>query len=251
MTKNFDMKVNILGWWGAFPQAGGATSGILITTSEGKFLIDIGGGVLSRYFEHGNVTEQFQGVLLSHLHYDHMGDIGCLCYAINYAMRVGLRSNKMMVYAPKTPTVMWNAIQYPYSDTRVLSEGMELEIAGTKVTVKKVNHTIECYAFRIERNGKSVVYYTDTSYDESHADFIRGADLLICEATISLGTRHTKGLGHMSDIEAGMTAANAGVGKLCLYHLPSDGDIPFMRMRASSQYNGEIVTPDVCSEFIL
>jgi ribonuclease BN (tRNA processing enzyme) len=224
---------------------------VLITTSEGKFLIDVGAGVLSRYFEHGNLSEQFNGVLLSHLHYDHMGDIGCLCYAINHAMRIGLRSSKMLVYAPQRPTVMWNAIQYPFSDTKVLEDGMELEMAGTVIKVMKVKHTIECYAFRIERNGKSVVYYTDSAYDESHADFIRGADLLICEATISLGTRHTIGAGHMSDVEAGKTAAAAQVGKLCLYHLPSDGDLPFMRIRASAQYSGEIVTPDICSEFIL
>ncbi|QSX08693.1 MBL fold metallo-hydrolase [Alkalibacter rhizosphaerae] len=251
MTKDFTLKVDILGYWGAFPQPGGATSGVLITTSEGKFLIDLGSGVLAKYFEHGNLSEQFQGVLLSHLHYDHMGDIGCLCYAINHANRVGTRSSKMIVYAPNSPAIMWKAIQYPYSDTRVLEDGMELEIAGAKVTVKKVNHTIECYAFRIERNGRSVVFYTDSSYDESHIDFIKGADLLICEATVSLGTRHSTGRGHMSDIEAGMTAAAAGVGKLCLYHLPSDGDIPFMRIRAGSKYDGPIVTPDMVSEFIL
>ena len=78
-----------------------------------------------------------------------------------------------------------------------------------------------------------------------------GADLLICEATISMGTRHTIGAGHMSDIEAGQSAANGRVKKLCLFHLPSDGDIPFMRIRASSAYDGEICTPDICSEFII
>lgn len=251
MNNIFNMKVNILGWWGAFPQPGGATCGVLITTSEGKFLIDIGGGVLSKYLQHGNLTEQFQGVLLSHLHYDHMGDIGCLCYGINYALRVGLRTSKILVYAPKTPETMWNAIQYPFSDTRVLEDGNVFEIAGAKITVFKVDHTIECYGFRIEKNGKTIVYYTDTSYNEEHTKYIKDADLLICEATISMGTRHTTGLGHMSDIEAGKTASNGKVKKMCLYHLPSDGDIPFMSIRASSEYDGDIYTPDLCSEFIL
>ena len=109
---NFTFKINILGWWGAFPQPGGATCGVLVTTSEGKFLLDCGGGVLFKYFEHANLTDQFQGVLLSHLHYDHMGDVGCLYYAINYALRVGLHSNKPQVYAPKTPETMWDAVQY-------------------------------------------------------------------------------------------------------------------------------------------
>ena len=64
---NFTFKINILGWWGAFPQPGGATCGVLVTTSEGKFLLDCGGGVLSKYFEHANLTDQFQGVLPSSL----------------------------------------------------------------------------------------------------------------------------------------------------------------------------------------
>ena len=103
---NFTFKINILGWWGAFPQPGGATCGVLVTTSEGKFLLDCGGGVLSKYFEHANLTDQFQGVLLSHLHYDHMGDVGCLYYAINYALRVGLRSNKSMRQRLRKPCGM-------------------------------------------------------------------------------------------------------------------------------------------------
>lgn len=251
MTKDFAMKINILGWWGAFPQPGGATSGILVTTSEGKFLVDLGSGVLSQYFKYGNTTDQFQGVLLSHLHYDHMADIGCLGYAINHAMRTGLRTSKMIVYAPDAPSTMWNAIQYPFSDTRVLEDGMVLEMAGATIRVKKVNHTISCYSFRIERNGKSFVYYTDSSFDEAHFDFMKGVDLLLCEATNSVGSRHSIGAGHMSDVEAGKTATGAGAGQLCLYHLPSDGDIPFMRIRARTMYNGPIVTPDQCSEFVL
>ena len=66
-----------------------------------------------------------------------------------------------------------------------------------------------------------------------------------------MGTRHTLGDGHMSDIEAGQTAANGHAKRLCLYHLPSDGDIPFMRIRAGSVYDGAIYTPDICPEFIL
>ena len=66
-----------------------------------------------------------------------------------------------------------------------------------------------------------------------------------------MGTRHTIGAGHMTDIEAGKSASNGHVKKLCLYHLPSDGDIPFMRIRAGSVYDGEIYTPDTCQEFTI
>lgn len=102
------------------------------------------------------------------------------------------------------------------------------------------------------RKGKTIVYYTDTTYDPSHTDFIKmAADILICEATISMGTRHTIGARSHDRYRSRPDRANGNVKELCLYHLPSDGDIPFMRIRAGSAYNGEIYTPDIRSEFII
>ncbi|MBF7095802.1 MBL fold metallo-hydrolase [Alkalibacter mobilis] len=244
-------KINILGWWGAFPQPGGATSGVLITTEEGRFLIDIGSGVLSKYVGLGNADDDLKGVLISHLHYDHMGDLGCLGYTVNFSTRTGLRKNKLKVYAPQTPDIMWNAIQYPYYETFALSDGMKISLAGTIITVKKLNHTIECYGFRIEKCGKVLVYHTDSSFEESHKDYMREADLLLCEATVSKNTKHSTGIGHMSDLEAGKIAELSGAKKLCLIHLPSDGNLELMRARAATEFTGSVSTPDICSEFIL
>jgi ribonuclease BN (tRNA processing enzyme) len=146
---------------------------------------------------------------------------------------------------------VWQNIKYPFAETRALRDGMTIEVAGAAVTARKVSHTVECYALRIEKDGRCAVYYTDTVYLPENADFLRGADLLICEATISEGTRHSIGAGHMTDLEAGRTARDGGVKKLCLFHLPSDGNIPFMRNRAASVFGGPVVTPDQERCFVL
>ncbi len=245
---NDQIKVTVLGWWGAFPKAGQATCGVLIQTPQGQLLLDCGSAVLSKFFEVSTV-EQLSGVLLSHLHYDHMGDLGCLQYNTNFATRIGVMSGKLPVYSPKTPTDMWSAIQYPTTTTTPLEDGMRINLAGLEIEVKKVDHTVECYAFAMMGWGRKIVYLTDTTARADFADWVAGADLLICEATISHNTRHSTGLGHMSDIEAATIARDGGVKQLCLYHLPGDGDIPLMRQRAGEVFEGDLVTPDINNVF--
>lgn len=71
------MKVKILGYWGGYPSAGGATAGYLVTTDEGHILLDCGSGVMSKLPAEVKV-EDLSGVILSHLHHDHMADLGVL-----------------------------------------------------------------------------------------------------------------------------------------------------------------------------
>ena len=170
--------------------------------------MDCGSGSLSKFLSISSV-DRLDAVLLSHLHYDHMADLGCLQYSVNHAMRVGLRNSKLPVYMPQTPETMWKMVQYPYSNSIALSDEMRFTVAGINIQTKKVDHTIECYAFRLEREKRSVVYFSDTTCIPDAHEFIRGADLLLCEATITNGSRHSTGLGHMSDFEAGVLAKKA------------------------------------------
>ncbi|MDR1863204.1 MAG: MBL fold metallo-hydrolase, partial [Treponema sp.] len=238
------IKVCLLGWWGAFPQAGEACCSVLAETAEGRLLLDCGCGSLSRFFKYAG-AEDLEGVLLSHFHFDHFSDLECLLYAVGNKLRMGLRREKLRVYAPASPEPLRAVIEYPaFSMTETLREGMEFTMAGMNITVMKVDHPVECYAFRLERQGKVLVYFTDTAYLPGSADFIRAADLLICEATMSSGSRHSTGLGHMSDREAGVTAREGGAKRLCLFHLPSDGDPAYMRRQAALEFGGEVQTPD-------
>ncbi|MDL2234876.1 MBL fold metallo-hydrolase [Christensenellaceae bacterium OttesenSCG-928-L17] len=244
------MNIMLLGWWGAFPQPGGACCGVLVQTEEGSLLLDCGCGVLAQYLRFASVRD-LDGALLSHLHYDHTSDIGSLFYAVNHGLRTKLRSNKLQVYAPETPKDLRPMVEYPFAKTTTLYDGMQFELAGLSITAMRVHHTVECYAFRLERGGKSFVYLTDTSYFPESSAFIQGADLLLCEATISLGTRHTIGDGHMTDLEAGITAREGNAKALCLYHLPSDGDLELMRRRAAEEFGKEVMTPDIQRVFSL
>ena len=87
-------------------------------------------------------------------------------------------------------------------------------------------------------------------YQKDKADFLKGADLLICGAPVTEGSQHTTGAGHMSDLEAGQSAVDGGVKQLCLFHLPSDGDPAVMRQRAASVFGGPICSGDQQQVFV-
>ncbi|WP_249870406.1 MBL fold metallo-hydrolase [Oceanobacillus saliphilus] len=229
------MKIDILGYWGGFPTRGGATAGILITTDEGKILLDCGSGVMSKLYLKTKV-ENLSGVILSHLHYDHMGDIGVLQYAMAGALRTGRAKEKMKIFAPTEPKEIWNQIQSGQSENVPLNPLKPLRLAGAEIEFLSVNHTIPCYAVKITYKDEVFVYSADTEYIESLIDFAKDADLFVCEATICEGSSHTVGTGHMDAIEAATIAKKANVKKLVLTHLPSDGDFALMRRQATEVF---------------
>lgn len=237
------MNIKILGYWGGYPAADGATAGFLIQTEEGQILLDCGSGVMSRLAKYTRV-ERLDGVILSHLHYDHMADIGILQYAAVGAQRVGRMNHKLPLYAPAEPVNIVNTLYGEHSEITFIDAGQIITMAGATIEFVPVSHTIPCYAVKITYNSKVIVYSADTSYCESLIELATDADLLLCEATICDGSVHTSGLGHMTAHQAGMIANKANVKKLVLVHLPGDGDFEHMRQLASDAYGGPVELPD-------
>ncbi len=241
-------KVNVLGFWGTFPSAGGATSGYLITGDSGQVLLDCGSGVMSRFPFYANV-ENVSAVLLTHLHYDHMCDVSILQYSANYAIRSGKMKDKLQIYSPSEPEDVWKTIQGKNAELYDMDKNRNINISGMNITFMPVNHTIPCYAIRIEQNGKVIVYITDTVYMDSLADFAMNADFLICGAAVSRESRHTTGEGHMNAHEAGLIARKGKVKKLLLSHISHDCDIELLKKNACDSFGGEVVMPHMKSVY--
>lgn len=244
------MRIDILGYWGGYPTRGGATAGYLITTDEGKILLDCGSGVMSKLSLITNV-EDLSGVVLSHLHYDHMTDIGVIQYAMNGALRTRRAKEKINIYAPNEPVDMWEQIHSEQSITIPINEEKIIHLAGVQIEFHAVKHTIPCYAVKMTYNQKTFVYSADTVYIESLAEFAKNADLFFCEATICEGSTHTAGDGHMDPKEAALIAKQANVKKLVLTHLPSDGDFALMKRQATEIFGRDVIMANEVSSFEL
>ena len=108
-----------------------------------------------------------------------------------------------------------------------LEPGKTYEIAGLRVTGKQQFHSGHSYAYRFERDGKTVVYSTDSEHKlddptiaRAFADFFRDADLVIFDAMYSLADAFSikEDWGHSSNIVGVELCQMAGVRHLCLFH---------------------------------
>lgn len=232
-------KLDILGYLGGFPVNGGAASGYLITTDHGKLLVDCGSGILSSLSRLQSIHE-LDGVILSHLHNDHMADLLTLEHALIVANRLEVRNSKLPLYCPEAPKEPYQRIPNDYFDKYVIENGRTIELIGGQMTFFSVQHTIPCYAIRIEYQGKVLVYTSDTAYFPELVEVVKGADVLLCEASIVKGSRHTTGKGHMNGSEAGKLAKLGNVIQLVLTHLPTDGFHERIKAEAQCEFDGQV-----------
>jgi phosphoribosyl 1,2-cyclic phosphodiesterase len=100
-----------------------------------------------------------------------------------------------------------------------------LNINGATISSVALNHPQGNVAYRIEADGGSLVYATDTEpgspiHDQNVRQIAQGADVFIYDSQYTPEQLHgeKKGWGHSSWVEAVKIAQEASVGKLVLFH---------------------------------
>ncbi|MDJ0950067.1 MAG: MBL fold metallo-hydrolase [Alphaproteobacteria bacterium] len=105
---------------------------------------------------------------------------------------------------------------------------------GVTIKTAPLNHPDRATAYRVEFEGKSVCYVTDTEHDPSGLDenilgLIRGADLFIYDSTYTDEEYPSyKGWGHSTWQEGVRLSDAAGVKTLVLFHHDPSHDDVFM-----------------------
>jgi ribonuclease BN (tRNA processing enzyme) len=238
------MKLTILGHWGAYPAAGEATAGYLIQHEGNNLLLDCGSGVLAQLQKHIKLTELSQ-VLITHVHHDHVADLGCLQYGCLIDTDLKRRSEPLPIHFAHDPhsDENENAVYKTMMGSEVIrfSERDSFELSGLRFSFMKTFHGAYCVAVKIEFENKVLVYTADTFYDDSLIDFCRGADLLIAETSFYAEVTNARDYGHMNTAEVGRLAAQANVKKLILTHLPHFGEIHTLADEVTEFYKGEVV----------
>ncbi|RTE07110.1 MBL fold metallo-hydrolase [Paenibacillus whitsoniae] len=234
------MKLRVIGRWGAYPKAGEATSGYLVEIGNHKILLDCGSGVLSalqKFIELRELTCAF----LSHRHFDHMADLGCLQYACLIDMDLQLRDRPLRLLTSVEAEEGWSIpVMKGTYETGVNESAAVTFEDGLTLAFFRTNHEGYCLGVRVEFEGKVLVYTADTRYDETLVPYLKDADLLITESSFYSDFNAAQ-YGHMNAHEAGRLAAMAGVKKLLLSHFPHFGDIQVMKDEASVMFDGDIL----------
>ncbi len=206
---------------------------LLLDGSSGNSLLRQGAAV-------GIMGDQFDQVLLTHHHADH---IGGLPFLQGQRTLVDPEGPPLRVYSSEDAL---DALRNLCEATRMRTitvdkegarahngnpvfrwlptkDGQWVELgATTQARSFPVDHIEGSTGWRIESNGMSIVFSGDTRFSSSLVEASKGARLLIHEAMCTdVDKDEAIRRGHSTAADAGRAAAMAGVGELILTHIDS------------------------------
>lgn len=243
------MKITILGSGTCVPSLVRSSCSVLVETGGSSILLDAGPGTIHRLLESGCLIYDIDAVLLSHFHPDHCGELVNFLFSTKYPHE-DQRLGKSLVLAGGQGlsrfyfglrSVFGDWMDAPCDDFQKIeiSNGIpeSIMVGNAKISAVKVEHKPESLAYRIECDGKSVVYSGDTDYSESLAEFASGCDILICESAMP---DEKKVPGHLTPSLAGKIAELAGVKHLVLTHFYPECSEVDIEKQCRRTYSGKI-----------
>jgi phosphoribosyl 1,2-cyclic phosphodiesterase len=217
---------------------GGHSPCVEIETGRPEYLVcDMGSG--ARAFGNRVMSRREGGqppvinVIMSHVHWDHI--MGFPFFAPAYVPGALIRIHGCHDVLERAFRLQQSAPCFPVDFSRLAADiefvqlraGSSYDIAGFNVTPKLQRHTGDSYGYRFERDGKIVVYSTDSEHKledpretRDFVDFFRNADLVIFDAMYSLldAVSVKEDWGHSSNIVGVEIAQMANVKHLCMFH---------------------------------
>jgi phosphoribosyl 1,2-cyclic phosphodiesterase len=234
---------------------GGNTSCVEVVCGNERIILDAGTGLRKlgdKMMAEGSLEAT---MLLSHQHWDHIQGIPFFvpAYIPTSKLRIFGGVNGVMSLR-ETLEHQMTAPVFPVRldelgaqiDLCEVRSGQAFSIGGAKVRAIKVNHPGGCFAYRIDFEGTSVVYATDTEHyacvDPALRALAQGADVLIYDSQYTPeeyrgdAGRSKVGWGHSTYVAGAELAKSAGIGQYVLFHHdPSRSDAKVAEIEAKAQ----------------
>ncbi len=205
-----------------------------------SLLLDAGPDLYHQALREG--VERVDGILITHLHRDHMLGLECLETIVRY----GQAGRAAQVYGPPD-LVREAAAQFGYQldrrlmELRTLEPNVPADILGFRVTPFAVaHHDVTTYGYCVARDGRSLVYVPDVKALPGGGSLaadplppaMTGADLFFVDATFDEARR--EGAGHITWQQAAALGQRSGAGRTVLVHISHWVDIGSLR-RATNE----------------
>jgi ribonuclease Z len=275
------MRIILLGTGAALPDPDRCHTSILVTLNNGRhFLLDCGHGATRQLLRVNVNPADVERLLLTHLHHDHVCELPFFVISGWILSRTG----SLPVHGPRGTKHLVSHLfeggafdadiqaraSYPARQANIdavrpqVSEygvGVVFEDGEIKVTAEAVDHippeVSPCFGFRIEAEGKIIVFSGDTKPCEGIAKLAREADLLIHECTFTnvfIEHRRKSAVGtfsHTSPSDLGRLAVSAKVKSLVATHIGHvDSLNPVLKRAAGKHLPVELMGPDQIDEFV-
>ena len=222
------------------PGFGGATPCVEVRGGDSArevVLLDAGSGLaeFGRRWKHDarSAHPAVFHIVLSHLHWDHIQGFPFFEPGYSAENKIVIHSCHPQVEAALASQMDTPFFPVPLSSFRagisfvVYKPEEDFVINGIRVSSIRQSHPGVSYGFRLEYEGKSLVYSTDAEHavidPNAAAPFVKffsGADLLVFEAMFTRDevTYEKAGWGHASNLDAVELAALAKVKRIALFH---------------------------------
>jgi ribonuclease Z len=264
------MNVTLLGTGCPPPNPTRRGPATLVRHGDEVLLVDAGSGVAAQLLRAGIRPSQLHRVLLTHLHSDHVIDLGHLVLT----RWIAGENAPLEVLGPAGTAVhverllaLWawdidvrRAHMHPREPPRVrvteIEEGVVGVRAGLRVTAFLVEHepVKPAFGFRLDGGGRRIVISGDTRPSENLIRHAQEVDLLIHECTDMTHAAWSPGCGwptheakvrdlqayHTGPDEVGVVAAEARAQHLVLTHLMPGSDPGDLVARAGRAFTGRI-----------
>ncbi|AWB84575.1 MBL fold metallo-hydrolase [Corynebacterium liangguodongii] len=245
------MKLTILGCSGSMGAPGNPGSSYLVSTpGRPDILMDFGPGALAALQSLGDPSDAH--LIFSHLHADHCSDVPSLLVWRRYHPTAPATRRHRM-YGPDHCLEHFGRMSADnpgevddITDTFEFSAWRSNEpvvIDDVTVTPVPVAHPAwQSHGLRLaERgSGKVIAFTGDSGMTDSLFDLARGADIFLCEAAWGPSAEGKAEGMHLSGEQAGLIAAEAGVGTLVLVHIQPWADKEETLAAARRHFDGEI-----------
>ena len=243
---------------------GGNTSCVEVRCGATRLILDAGTGIRrlgDALLGQGPVEAT---LLLSHLHWDHIQGLPFFVPAYVPSTRLeivgsagGVSSLGAVLAGQMTAPVFPVRLDELGADLRLreVRSGDTFAVGEARVRALRLNHPGGVLAYRIEHEGRSVVYATDTEHyacvDPALRALAEGADALIYDSQYTPEEyrgdtgRSRVGWGHSTYVAGAELAREAGVGQYILFHhdpTRSDAGVDDLERRAR-----ELFAPSVAA----
>ncbi len=245
------MRMTVLGGSAASPNAGAGCSGYLVETAGTRLVLDLGPGTLPELRRHADFRA-LAGVVVSHLHLDHVLDLLALRHALAYNPRPAPAPVPLWLPPGGAAFLERAAAAFDECDApgvfastvRVAEYDPDrpLAIGDATLSFAPAVHHLPAWAMRVAAPGAADLAYTgDTGPTAGLERFFAGAAVVVAEATLpEPAAKPRTERKSLTATEAGELARAAGAGVLVLTHLWQELGFEAARAAAAAAFPGRL-----------
>ena len=155
--------------------------------------MDLGSGTLTKILKKIDIND-LKFVYLSHLHFDHVSDVGILSYAVAFLKK----DKKLKVYFHDDGSQIANVIKgiKEFDCVNVLENQIYTE-ENFVFSCYKMTHPVTSYGIKISDGESTLAYTGDTTLNDNIYNLINGSDFLLADGAF-LQKDYSENKPHMS-----------------------------------------------------